>query len=67
MPAFKAGDHVQAIGNVPNRGRRGIVRDLLQGKNEWYLVRFQGGTDEVYEKDNLQIAAERPEDSAPDE
>jgi len=63
MPAFKEGDHVPAIGNVARRGQRGVVRDPLQGQSEWYLVRFQDGIDEVYERDNLQMAVQRPEGS----
>jgi len=62
-PAFERGDQVEAIGNVSHEGQRGVVREVLQGNNQWFLVRFQDGTDDVYERADLQIAALRPKDS----
>jgi hypothetical protein len=67
MPEYKNSDYVIPIGNVSRRGERGEVRGRVQGKSGWYLVRFQDGTEEVYETDNLQLAARRAEDSRDEE
>ena len=65
MAEYKNSDYVKPIGNVSHRGERGEVRDRVQGRSGWYLVRFQDGTEEVYETDNLKLAV--PTDEGPED
>jgi hypothetical protein len=56
--------YVIPIGNVPHSGETGELRGTIKDKNGWYLVRFEGGTEEVYDADSLKLAAHTTEDSA---